>query len=70
MHDKPDDHFIITPKAGDKIRVRIDFNDQDIKLYYNDQFINSVFKHEISNAVVPAVSVLCVDITVTGINYE
>ena len=55
---------------GDTLRVRIDFKDQDIKLYYNDEYVNCVYQNEIPKVVIPAASVCCADITVIHTDYE
>ena len=60
----------MTVKAGDRFKVRIYFKDKDIKLYYNDQFVNSVYKNEIPDSVVAAASIYDGSITVTNTNYE
>ena len=69
-HDNPTQTYQITVKTGDRFKVRIDFKDKDIKLYYNDQFVNSVYKNEIPDSVVAAASIYDGSITVTKTNYE
>ena len=61
--------FKITLTKGDRFRIRIDFKDKDIKIYYNDQFVNSMYKNEIADSVVAAVSISG-SITVTNTDYQ
>ena len=61
---------IVAPKMEDRFRVRIDFKDKDIKLWYNDTFVNSCYKDEIPASAVAAASIYGGSITVTTTDYQ
>ena len=61
-------HFRV--QTGDRFKVRIDFKDRDIKLWYNDKFVDSVYKDTIPDVVIPAASLMTAGITVIHTNYE
>ena len=57
-------------QVGDKFRVRIDFIDKDIKLWYNDQYVNCCYKNTTPDSVVAAVSIYKGGITVIKTDYQ
>ena len=69
-HDKNGQKFIMKPKPGDRFKVRIDFNEKHIKLYYNDRYVNSVYNGVIPNSVVAAAALYDGSITATTSDYE
>ena len=60
----------LKPKVGDRFKVRIDFKDREIKLWYNDKFVDSVYKDAIPDVVVPAACLMTTDITIINTDYE
>ena len=67
-----DDGVEVIPKAGDRFKLRIDFREKYIKLFYNDEFVNDIYQGLISDSVVPAVSVYNagMGVTVLSTDYE
>ena len=57
-------------QTGDRFTVRINFKDKDIKLWYNDEFINSCYKDGIPDSVVAAASIHGGGITVIRTDYQ
>lgn len=68
MHDT-NKRAVSIPKKGDTFRVRIDFKSKNMKLWYNDEYINSAYQDIISESVVAAASIYDGSLTVTKTDY-
>ena len=68
--DKPAVSYKMKPKNGDRFKTRIDFKERCIKLWYNDEYVNSVYKGVMPLSVVVAFALSGGEINVINTDWE